>query len=202
MLWRIWQRKREKRDSLPPRCFLYLLDRFTREDGQKLEGMETAITELENDLLTSTAKGDYVKRIVEFRRRLLTLKRYYEQLVALFDELEEEDSPLMPDSEDRYVKNLAKRIDRLHAAVLNLRDYVTQVREAYQSQEDIRLNVIMKVFTVITTICLPLTLIAGWYGMNFNMPEYTWSFGYPLIIGVAVLMVVVCVWWFRKNDWF
>ena len=76
------------------------------------------------------------------------------------------------------------RVDRLFHSVLNLQDYVTEVREAYQAQVDINLNQLMKLFTVITTICLPLTLIAGWYGMNFPMPEYTSSIGYPMVIAL------------------
>ena len=66
-------------------------------------------------------------------------------------------------------------------SVLNLRDYLSQVREAYQSQIDINLNNVMKIFTVITAIFLPLSLIAGWYGMNFNMPEYQSPYGLSLI---------------------
>ena len=73
------------------------------------------------------------------------------------------------------------------AGVLNLRDYVTQVREAYQAQIDINLNKVMKIFTVITSIFLPLTLIVGWYGMNLKMPEYSWVYGYPFVIGLIVV---------------
>jgi magnesium transporter len=93
-------------------------------------------------------------------------------------------------------------VDRLYRNVNNLRDYVTQVREAYQAQEDINLNSIMKLFTVITAIFLPLTLIVGWYGMNFPMPEYNLSFGYPLVIALSALVVAVCVGYFKKHDWF
>ena len=94
------------------------------------------------------------------------------------------------------------RVDRLFHSVLNLRDYVTEVREAYQAQVDINLNQLMKLFTVITTICLPLTLIAGWYGMNFPMPEYTSSIGYPMVIALSVVIVVWVIAYFRKNNWF
>ena len=58
----------------------------------------------------------------------------------------------------------------------------------------------MKVLTVVTTVFLPLSLIAGWYGMNFaNMPELHWSFGYPLVILFSALVVGVCIWIFRKK---
>ncbi len=78
-----------------------------------------------------------------------------------------------------------------------------QVREIYQSQIDIRQNQIMKVLTVVTTVFLPLSLIAGWYGMNFSgMPELQWPFGYPLVILISVLVVAVTCWFFKKKHYF
>ena len=94
------------------------------------------------------------------------------------------------------------RINRLFQGVNNLRDYVTQVREAYQAQVDINQNTLMKLFTVVTTIFLPLTLIVGWYGMNFNMPEYSLSYGYSVVIIISISIVVICIVWFKKNKWF
>ena len=85
----------------------------------------------------------------------------------------------------RAFRILAGKADRLYHNVLGLRDYVTQIREAYQAEVDINLNTTMKIFTVITAIFLPLTLVAGWYGMNFNMPEYQSPYGYPIVIAVT-----------------
>ena len=67
---------------------------------------------------------------------------------------------------------------------------------------DIELNETMKVFTVITTIFLPLTLIAGWYGMNLNMPEYASPYAYPAVILVSLLVVVGEIVYFKKKKWF
>ena len=67
---------------------------------------------------------------------------------------------------------------------------------------DIRLNTTMKVFTVVTTIFLPLTVIAGWYGMNFQMPEYEWKYGYLIVILASVACVVAGIAFFKKNKWF
>ena len=67
---------------------------------------------------------------------------------------------------------LTERVNRLHDETLMLRDYCVQIREVYQSLIDERQNEIMKLLTIVTTIVLPLSLVAGWYGMNFtNMPE-------------------------------
>lgn len=95
------------------------------------------------------------------------------------------------------------RIDRCHAAVLNLQDYVMQMRETYQSQIDIEQNELMKVFTLITTLFLPLSLMVGWYGMNFhNMPELSSPWGYPVFIIVSIGISLGLILYFKKKKWF
>lgn len=189
------------KNTSPGRCAVALLDIFTREDSNVLQDIEENITDVEDDLITAY-DNDYLKDIIGFRKKLLPLKRYYEQLVDLFDGLNDNDNDFLDESGLKYCGNVANRADRLYHAVQNLRDYVTQVREAYQSQADINLNVIMKVFTVITAIFLPLTLIVGWYGMNLKMPEFNWDYGYPAVIGLCALVVVLCIVLFKKNKWF
>lgn len=79
---------------------------------------------------------------------------------------------------------------------------MAQLREAYQSQLSIQQNELMKLFTVVTVIFLPLSLLAGWYGMNFvGMPELRWRYGYPAVIVLSVLIVAWLLWYFRKNKW-
>ena len=67
-----------------------------------------------------------------------------------------------------------------------------QIREVYQSLIDERQNEIMKLLTIVTTIVLPLSLVAGWYGMNFtNMPELTWHYGYGFIILLSIVITIL-----------
>lgn len=175
--------------------------RLTENDGDFLERIEQDISELEEQLITERRK-DCTKEIIQLRKQLMVLKRYYEQLFDLSGCIEENENHLLSKEILRYFRILTNRVDRLYHSVLNLRDYVTQVREAYQAQVDINLNSLMKLFTVITTIFLPLTLIVGWYGMNFAMPEYGWKFGYPTVILVSVAIVVVTICYFKRRKWF
>ena len=96
---------------------------------------------------------------------------------------------------------LDRHVDRLLDYVLHLREYVTQVREAYQAQLDYEQNQLMRTFTVMTAIFFPLSLIVGWYGMNFSMPEYGWAFGYPMVIALSVVVCGICFWVFRRRKW-
>jgi len=174
---------------------------LTIDDHLLLDNIEQEIFELEEKLITS-GQGDYIKAIITLRKKLLVLKRYYEQLFDVAEAIEENQNHLIGKKELRYFRMLTNRIDRLSHTVLHLRDYATQIREAYQAQVDINLNNIMRVFTVITAIFLPLTLLVGWYGMNFQMPEYSWSFGYPAVIVVSIIVVALCFVLFKKNKWF
>lgn len=183
------------------RLLFAFFERLTADDASLLEKIEQEIAGLESALITSK-KRNCVKEIISLRKRLMVLKRYYEQLLGVLDELQENENGLQPGAALRYFKIYGGRVDRLYHNVINLRDYVTQVREAYQAEVDIGLNSIMKVFTVITAIFLPLTLLVGWYGMNLQMPEFKWAFGYPMVIIIAAIIVVVCLVLFKRKKWF
>ena len=96
-----------------------------------------------------------------------------------------------------------KRVERFYDTTHMLREYSMQLREMYQSQIDIHQNKVMQFLTVVTTIFMPLTLIAGWYGMNFaNMPELNTKYGYGIIILVSILVTGIEIWYFKIKKWF
>ena len=86
--------------------------------------------------------------------------------------LADNDCTLFPEEYTRHFSRLSDRIDRLYDHTQMLREYALQIREIYQSQMDLKQNDTMRMLTVVTTIFLPLSLLTGWYGMNFDhMPE-------------------------------
>lgn len=176
------------------------LDRLTVGDTYAIESIEQEIAELEEGLITSI-NSDYLKNIIILRKKLLNLKRYYEQFYNVAEGIEENENGLIDKKTIKSFRILTSRVNRLYQGVINLRDYVTQVREAYQAQIDINQNRLMKVFTVVTSIFLPLTLIVGWYGMNLKMPEFNWNYGYLFVIMISVLVVIVITIVFKKKKW-
>lgn len=188
-----------KTDVVPERCLYLFFNDLIKDDIDFIEALEEQITDTEDELLTS--HSDYAREIIKFRRLLLKLKRYYEQLNQIFEDFTENENKIIAQEYSRYFRILDNKIDRLYSHVLNLRDYVTQVREAYQAQIDIQQNNLMKVFTVVTAVFLPLTLIAGWYGMNLQMPEYGWEYGYQSVILLSILIVAGCVLYFKHKKW-
>lgn len=183
------------------RLLYTFFDKITIGDAMFLEEIEQAIIELEDALITS-GKSDYVEEIISLRKRLMALKRNYEQLLTVLDAIQENENSIIDNKSMRYFKIIAGRVDRSYHSVMNLRDYVTQVRESYQAQVDINLNSIMKLFTVVTSVFLPLTLLVGWYGMNVKMPEYGWSLGYPFVIALSIFIVIIEFIYFRRKKWF
>lgn len=157
--------------------------------------------ELEQALITSQKKN-FVSEIIHLRKRLMLMKRYYEQFLNLLDVVIENENHIFDGKTLRSFKILSRRMERSYQNVLNLREAVTQIRESYEAEVDISLNTTMKVFTVVTTIFLPLTLIAGWYGMNFQMPEYGWEHGYLMVILLSVAFIAIGIAFFKKNKWF
>lgn len=175
-----------------------------KDDIDYLEELEECITENEDQVISNykSYKREYAGEIIALRRELLKLKRYYEQLNNIFEGLMENENKLISQENLRYFRILDGKIDRLFAHVLNLRDYVTQVREAYQAQIDIEQNSLMKIFTVVTSVFMPLTLLVGWYGMNLKLPAFSWDYSYLVVFGFSILVVVACIIFFKLRKWF
>ena len=176
--------------------------RLLRGDMDHLDQMEDRISDGETRLLEGKLTGECLEQIVAWRRELLRLKRYYEQLDAIFDQLAVNDNGLLDRHTVRRFSNLGNRTERFLGSIQNLREAVAQLREAYQSQLAIQQNDLMKLFTLVTVVFLPLTLLVGWYGMNFvSMPELRWRYGYPAVAIVGLAIAVGLVWFFRRKKW-
>lgn len=171
-------------------------------DMEYIDKFEESITDTEDHALQNKT-NDYLDQIIKFRKQLLHLKHYYNQLQVIFDGFLENENKLFDSESLRKLTIIHNRIDHLQLSVSSLRDYVTQMREAYQSQIDIEQNHIMKVFTLITAIFLPLTLMVGWYGMNFkHMYELNSPYSYPIFILISILVCISLVIYFKKKHWF
>lgn len=178
----------------------YFFMRLIKNDIAKLNEYESLITDIEDRAVFGDDRG-CMEKIISYRKDLLRLKRYYEQLSLIFDDLAANENKLLTESGVHSCIILGNRTDRLFSNTVDLRDYIAQVLDVYQSQMDYRQNNLMKVFTVVTAIFLPLTLVTGWYGMNFKMPEYAWQFGYPTLIVLCAVVIVSLLIVFKKKKW-
>ena len=132
--------------------------------------------------------GQFMSRDVE------TLGRY-EKLIM---DMEENENGFFTKKRLKYFGIIADRADRLMGRTAHLLEYAKQVQDAYQAQVDAQQNRNMQFLTVISTIFFPLTLITGWYGMNFkNMPEL--ENGYPGVVFLSLVVIAGCIFIFKKK---
>ena len=200
MIDAIRRTKRWRKPSLER--FLYdFLEQIVDNDLSIMERYEEELNRIEDEILSSQGQGDLV-RVNEIRSDIRELLVHYEQIIDLTQELEENENGFFKEENLRYIHLFMNLMARRHDFAVSLRDYTMQVRDLYNAQLEVRQNRTMTLLTVVTTIFMPLTLIAGWYGMNFRyMPELEWRFAYPVVIGVSVAIVVFCLVLFRKKKW-
>ena len=182
--------------------FIYdFLDQIVKDDLQILEGFESRLNEMEKELDGAEAEASF-SLVNEIRSDIRTFLIHYDQLMDLAQELEENENNFFNQENLRYFHLFMNRVQRLHDTAASLRDYTIQIRDMYKAHLDIKQNRIMTVLTVVTTIFMPLTLIAGWYGMNFiHMPELAWRWSYPVVILVCIFIVIASLWFFKKKKW-
>lgn len=179
-----------------------LLREISEAIGKKIEDTENEALELENRVMKVSMPKNVSEEILKIRKELLHMKRDFNGILDIIDSMIENENKLFSEIELKQFDIEKNRMDRNYNHVGSLMEYITEIREAYQSATDNRLNDIMKLFTIISAIFLPLTLLVGWYGMNLQMPELHWEYSYPVVIVVSILIVVFCIYYFKKNKWF
>ncbi len=175
------------------------LDSLISDDNNLLEDTDFELNYLEEQIINGRGKSDFYQEMLHRKRQMLVLRNYYEQLSGIGEQLSGNENKLFED-DLRYFKIFKNKSERLEKNVNLLRDSLIHLSDAYRSMLDLKLNQIMKVFTVITAIFLPLTLIVGWYGMNFkNMPELSWQYGYPAVFVLSAVVAIVCIIVFKRK---
>lgn len=162
---------------------------------------------LEDDVLAGRAP-DLVPRIHCVRRDLLALRRGLWPLREVVSALQREEEGAMAPETRLYLRDVYDHVINLLDMLENLREIGAGLMELHLSATSHRLNEVMKVLTVISTIFIPLTFVAGVYGMNFdpdasplNMPELRWSWGYPFALAVMAATAVALLAFFRRRGW-
>lgn len=184
------------------RFFLEFLEYIIKDDVIFLQKFEDKLVAIEEELLDNDI-DDFHREILKCRREILVLNSYYQQLMDMAESMSENKNYIFNHEDCRLFNIYEERVERMYDNTKLLREYTIQMREMYQSQIDICQNQTMKVLTVLTAIFSPLTLITGWYGMNFRfMPETTWKYGYLFIILICAIAVAAEIIYFKKKKWF
>lgn len=169
--------------------------------GDQLETLEKEITQDQRD-------QDSLEDIHEHRRHLLILRRTAWSQREMLGQLQKGGLELVTDETQIYVRDSYDHAIRILDVIESYREMASSLHELSLSMASMKMNSTMKVLTIIATIFIPLTFVAGIYGMNFdpevspwNMPELGWYYGYPFSLGIMLLITIVMVLFFRRKGW-
>ncbi len=181
--------------------FIYdFLEQIIHDDLQILEIYERELDEIDQKI--DDDKETDLQRANDIRGYLRDLRIHYDHLMDLAQELEENENNFFKPDNIRFFRLFSNRVSRLSDMVHSLLDYTIQIRDTYESRLEVKQNRIMTILTVVTTIFMPLTLLAGWYGMNFRyMPELESVYGYPVVIIVSAVIVIGSLIFFKLKKW-
>ena len=166
-----------------------------------LENLEEKIDYLEDDLVKKTTPST-LEAIHILKRELILLRKSLWPLREAVSALERSDSPLINKSTGIYFKDIYDHIIAIIDTVETFRDMLSGMLDIYLSTISNRLNEVMKVLTIIATIFMPLTFLAGVYGMNFKyMPELEYRWGYFGVLGIMLVIALLMLRYFKKKKW-
>ena len=184
------------------RLIYLFLNGLINNDYQYIERLQEEIDELDQ-YNSKESSLIFTNKLKQINKELLLLRNYYENMISIGEELQINDYHFFNQDDLRYIEIYIQRILRLSHNIALLQELSIQSREVHQSQLDYSMNQTMQLFTVVTTIFMPLTLITGWYGMNFKyMPEIEYSYSYYILIAVSIVIVIGCIYWFKKKKYF
>lgn len=184
-----------------------LLDATVDQFFPVLEAVGDTVEELESVLMEQPAKGT-LRGIYEAKRLLIRLRRAAWPQREIFNSLIRDETKLVTRETQIFIRDCYDHIIQVMDMIENYRELTGSLMEMYLSKLGLRTNEIMRVLTVISSIFIPLTFLAGVYGMNFdpdtspyNMPEVKWKFGYFLCLGLMLLIALGQLYLFRRKKW-
>jgi magnesium transporter len=166
-----------------------------------LESLAERIEVLE-ELLVTDPKRELLDQIHRLKVDMIFLRRSAWPLREIINKLSYGDSFFVQKSTLPYLRDVYDHTIHIVETMETYRDIVSGMLDIYLSSVSMRLNETMKVLTIIATIFIPLTFVAGWYGMNFkNMPEIDWKWGYPMVIVISISIAGGMIVFFRRKNW-
>ncbi|RJP23036.1 MAG: magnesium and cobalt transport protein CorA [Deltaproteobacteria bacterium] len=166
-----------------------------------IERVSDRIEEMEDLILVDFNRTD-LQQLHEMRSTLLYLRKNILPVRDLLGDLERGDISFTGETFRVYIKDVMEHCVQIADTVETCREMVTSLFDIYISMSNNRMNEVMKVLTMIATIFIPLTFIAGVYGMNFrNMPEIASRYGYPAVLAVMCIIGIGMIFFFRKKKW-
>lgn len=184
-----------------------LIDTLVDHYYQALDLIGESIEALEEQIVRDP-RDQQLQKIHSMRRDLIFFRKSVWSLRDGINSLIRDESPLINDEVKVFLRDVYDHVIQVIDSIEHSRELIYSLYDMYMSGLSHRMNEVMKVLTIIATIFIPLTFIAGIYGMNFNpdaspysMPELNWYYGYPIFLGVMFIISILMVIFFRRKGW-
>jgi len=178
-----------------------LLDAIVDDYFVMMEALGERVEALEDELIANPDRRT-LRDIHDLKGKMLFLRKSIWPLRDAVGRLERAETPLIKETTDIYLRDVYDHLIQVIDNVETFREMLSGILDIYLSSVSNRMNEVMKVLTIIGTIFIPLTFIAGVYGMNFKfMPELDWRGGYFVVWGIMLIVGVSLLFWFKRKKW-
>lgn len=168
-----------------------------------VEFLSNKIELLEDRLFDEQGNEEIPQEIQELKKEILKIRKAVLPLREVINRLEKIETPLIEPSTTKYIRDLYDHIIQVNESVEIYREMIWGLMDMYMTTLSNKMNEVMKVLTIMASIFIPLTFLAGIYGMNFdNMPELHYKYSYFYLLGIMLLVVLLMVYYFKKKKWF
>lgn len=179
-----------------------ILDELVDEFMPLLDQLDEQLDELGDYAVLGKPSQDLLVQVLALKHGIATLRRVTAPQREVLNRLSRDDISLIQPRHRIYYRDVYDHLARVHDLSDAIRDVATSTLETYLSATSNRLNEVMKALTIVSTIFLPLSFVAGVYGMNFDyMPELRWHFGYLAVWGLFIGIVLAMLGYFRHRGW-
>jgi magnesium transporter len=179
-----------------------LLDAVVDNYFTVIETLSDKIEVLEDQLFINSPGEHITEGIQQLKKEVLRIRRAVVPLREVINRLEKTDTDLIESRTENYIRDLYDHIIQVSESIDLYREMTWGLMDMYMTTISNRMNEIMKVLTIMASIFIPLTFMAGIYGMNFDyMPELKFKFGYFVLWGLMILVLLLMLWYFRRKKW-
>lgn len=192
----------EGKMKFPAQILYHIMDRCVDEYVQIVDHIEDKVEAWE-EVIYQNPYSKISREIFHFKRITHSLRRIFVEERSVLGSISHQNLPYSHPDADVYFVDIFDHVSRVVDSIDMFRESMTGLLEMQISMKSDRMNETMKTLTIISTIFLPLTFIAGIYGMNFkDIPELNWNFGYMYVWGLMVTITIGMIFFFKKKKWF
>lgn len=179
-----------------------ILDAIVDNYFMVIEFLSNKVEILEDKLFDDKEDPNIAEEIQDLKKEILKIRKAVLPLREVVNRLEKIESSLIEERTNKYIRDLYDHIIQVNESVEIYREMIWSLMDMYMTTISNKMNEVMKVLTIMASIFIPLTFMAGIYGMNFDhMPELHFRYGYYYLWGVMILVFLGMIWYFKRKKW-